>query len=176
MPDNFQPAIAFTLHEEGGFSNDSLDPGGITNLGVTIAVWRDWVGHTVTAADMHALTVAVVTPLYRARYWQALNGDALAAIAPGVALCAFDFGVNSGDSRAARVLQSLVGASADGHLGNGTLGSITSFLHSNGQAELVRRYVKARLDFLKTLPGWLHFGGGWAARCSRVETAALKLC
>ncbi len=89
---SFDLALPIVLKHEGGFVNDPSDPGGATNHGVTQRVWEAWVGHAVTVEDMQALTVADVTPLYRAKYWNLLKLDG----EPNQALAAslFDFFVN----------------------------------------------------------------------------------
>jgi lysozyme family protein len=79
MKENFESALAAVLHHEGGFVNHPSDPGGMTNLGCTKAVWESWVNHPVSEADMRALKPADVGPLYKAKYWDKVNGDELPA-------------------------------------------------------------------------------------------------
>ena len=42
MPDRFDACLAFTLREEGGYVDDPADPGGATNMGITLATYRQW--------------------------------------------------------------------------------------------------------------------------------------
>ena len=42
MDDNFDTCLAFTLQEEGGYSDNPADPGGATNMGITLATYRQW--------------------------------------------------------------------------------------------------------------------------------------
>jgi hypothetical protein len=42
MDDNFDTCLAFTLKEEGGYSDNPADPGGATNMGITLATYRQW--------------------------------------------------------------------------------------------------------------------------------------
>ena len=42
MDDNFDACLAFTLKEEGGYSDNPADPGGATNMGITLATYRQW--------------------------------------------------------------------------------------------------------------------------------------
>ena len=44
MKHNFAEALQKLLVHEGGFVDHPDDPGGMTNLGVTKAVWQEWVG------------------------------------------------------------------------------------------------------------------------------------
>ncbi len=77
MTGNFDNVLKFVLKDEGGFSNDPRDPGGMTNLGVTRNNWEAFVGHPVDEAAMRALTPADVTPFYRRNYWDRVHGDDL---------------------------------------------------------------------------------------------------
>jgi len=77
MLSNFPAALALVLKAEGGFVNHPRDPGGMTNLGVTRNVWREWVNRDVDEAEMRALTPELVTPLYKQRYWDACKCDDL---------------------------------------------------------------------------------------------------
>ena len=172
VPDAFPACLAVTLREEGGYGDDPDDPGGPTNLGITQRTWSDWIGRPATIADIKALSVAKVTPLYRAQFWQALYCDNL----PGpLALCVFDFGVNSGISHAARYLQGLVGAVVDGHVGPGTVAAAARFVAANSLNALVRQYQAARGQYDRSLGGYTHDGKGWDARVAAVQGAALKM-
>ncbi len=42
MADLFQQCLNFTLTQEGGFVDDPYDPGGATNMGITLATYRSW--------------------------------------------------------------------------------------------------------------------------------------
>jgi len=172
MTDPFNDCLAAVLKEEGGYVNNPRDPGGMTNLGVTKRVWEKWCGHTASEAEMRSLSVAKVTPLYRAQYWNAVCGDQL----PGaLALCVFDFAVNAGPRRAGQTLQRLVSASQDGQIGPATLRAVQQYVTGHSLADTVRQYQNARRGFYRGLDGFVHFGKGWLNRCDRVETEALRL-
>ena len=61
----FEECLKRILKHEGGFVNDPLDSGGMTNLGVTKRVWEEFVGHPVSEADIRALTPEKVGKLYK---------------------------------------------------------------------------------------------------------------
>jgi lysozyme family protein len=42
VSDAFEICLAFTLREERGYADNPADPGGATNMGVTLATYRDW--------------------------------------------------------------------------------------------------------------------------------------
>ena len=114
MKSNFDDSLDRVLATEGGFSNHPSDPGGMTNLGCTKAVWEEFVGHLVSEADMRALTPDLVAPLYKRKYWDKVSGDQLPK---GLDYAVFDAAINSGAGRAAKWLQEVVGVVADGAIG-----------------------------------------------------------
>ena len=168
MKENFESALAAVLHHEGGFVNHPRDPGGMTNLGVTKRVWEEWVKHEVDEAVMRALTPEDVAPMYKAKYWNQIAGDELPA---GVDYVVFDAAINSGPGRAAKWLQQVVGATADGAIGPGTLRAVAAMPAD----EIVSKYQAIRLEFLQRLPTWETFGKGWGRRVTEVATAAGKM-
>src|SRR5687767_1827204 len=94
--DNFDASLKFVLQFEGGFVDHPKDPGGATNLGVTIHTLSAVLGRPATKAEVKALTPKTVAPIYRQRYWDKVRGDDLPL---GVDLAVFDFGVHSGPKR-----------------------------------------------------------------------------
>ena len=124
MKSNFDEALKAVLKHEGGFSNHPSDPGGMTNLGVTKAVWDAWVGHEVDEKTMRALTPEKVAMLYKAKYWDKTKCSDLP---DGVDYAVFDAAVNSGPGRAAKWLQACVGVEQDGGIGPKTLAAVAKF-------------------------------------------------
>src|SRR5690349_24305390 len=102
----FDAALARVLAHEGGYSNHPSDPGGPTKFGITLADYRRHLKPGASAADVRAMRLDEARAIYRAHYWAALRCDELPA---GLDYALFDYGVNSGIGRAARVLQRLVG-------------------------------------------------------------------
>jgi len=165
MQSNFDVCFAYLLQHEGGFVNDPRDPGGITNLGVTIATWEQYTGRESNEAEMRALTPAIVAPLYRSAYWDKIGGDALPI---GLDHAAFDFAVNSGVSRCARALQRVANVTDDGVIGPGSLQAIKRL----DPLDAVQDLCNARLAFLKGLQTFDRFGNGWTRRINDVEIQA----
>jgi len=168
MKENFDSALEAVLHHEGGFVNHPRDPGGMTNLGVTKRVWEEWVGHEVDEKAMRALTPEIVGPMYKAKYWDKIRGDDLPN---GVDYVVFDAAINSGPGRAAKWLQTVVGAVPDGAIGNGTLAKVAAM----DAEDIVRKYQETRLAFMQSLPTWDTFGKGWGRRVAEVGSAAQKM-
>lgn len=163
---NFPEALKLVLRHEGGFVNHPADPGGMTNLGVTRAVWQEFTGETASESDMRALRVEDVAPLYQSRYWAKCRCDALPS---GLDYAMFDYAVNSGVSRACKTLQGLVGATPDGVIGPATIAAVGA---GNG---LIERLCDTRLKFLKSLAHWPTFGKGWERRVNEVRKKAIAM-
>ena len=168
----FDTCLAVILREEGGFVNNPRDPGGMTNLGITRDTWEAWSKKAASEADMRALTPAMVAPLYRTNYWSPLFCDRLP---PALALCVFDFGVNTGVKRAARYLQQLVGATPDGSIGPATSAAVDTWIDAHGVATAVHGYQDARRGFYRQLATFKTFGKGWLRRVDDVQATALGM-
>ena len=121
MRDNFEQCMGWLLEHEGGYVNHPSDPGGETNLGVTRAVYEQYAGRQVMDGEMEGLTHDDVYPIYRENYWNRVRGDDLPS---GVDWSVFDWGVNSGTSRAAKALQRIAGVEQDGGIGPMTLQAV----------------------------------------------------
>jgi lysozyme family protein len=170
MTKNFRDCLELVLKAEGGFVHHEKDPGGMTNLGVTKKVWEEWLGRNVSEKEMRALTPAMVKPLYKRKYWDAIRADELVA---GVDYCVFDVSVNSGSGRAVKLLQSCVGATPDGGFGPATLAAVKEA--EKDPARLVELYCAKRLEFLQSLKTFETFGKGWSRRVQEVKDKALKM-
>ena len=165
---NFATALAHVLAHEGGFVNHPDDPGGATKAGITQATLARARGGPVTVEDVRALSRGEAEAIYRRRYWDAVRADELPS---GPDLAVFDCAVNAGPAQAARLLQRAVGVAADGIVGPVTLDAA----RRADAADLVRRFGRARLGFLRRLAIWPVFGRGWRRRVLAVEREALRL-
>ena len=95
----FEACLPVILAAEGGFVDDPHDPGGATNLGITLATLSGWFGRAATIAEIEALTPESVSPIYRSRYW---NPSHASDCPPGVDLMVFDDAVTNAEKVAAR--------------------------------------------------------------------------
>ena len=162
----FTEALDHVLKHEGGFVDHPKDPGGMTNLGVTRAVFEEWIGRESSEIEMRALTPAAVAPIYKKNYWDRVKADELPA---GLNYCIFDAAVNSGTGRAAKWLQEAVGAVPDGAIGPNTLAKV----NAHDADVLVNAVCDIRMNFLKSLKTFDTFGRGWTSRVDGVRQAAL---
>ena len=122
---------------------------------------------------MRDLTREDVEPIYKQNYWDVVKGDQLPA---GLDLCVFDFGVNAGPRRAGKYLQTLVGATADGIIGPGTLGVLNTYIGTVDTHEgVIKSYQNARQSYYENLSTFKTFGKGWTRRVNETTELALKM-
>lgn len=164
--DRFEACLDHVLQHEGGYVDHPRDPGGATNMGITIGTLSDWLGRPATRAEVRDLSRETAAAIYRARYWQAVQGDSLPV---GLDLVLFDYAVNSGPGRAVRTLQAVLGVPMDGAIGPVTL----SALAGRDREQLIREVCARRRAFLRSLSTYDAFGRGWERRVAAVEAAAL---
>jgi lysozyme family protein len=165
---NWQKSFEMMLVSEGGYVNHPSDPGGMTNLGVTKRVWEEWVGRESNEKEMRALTPELVAPLYKRKFWDACKCDDLPT---GIDYLVFDFAVNAGPGRSAKILQTAVGVPADGGIGPITLAAVNKV----DPAELVEKFSQAKEDFYRSLNTFETFGKGWLNRVAAVKIKANTL-
>jgi lysozyme family protein len=165
---NWDACLAFVLAAEGGYVDDPMDPGGATNMGITLQVLSTWRHTAVTKTDVQNLGRDEAGAIYRANYW---NAERCSDLPAGVDLIVFDAAVNIGVGRSAKFLQSVVGVTADGSIGPQTVAAVTA----KAAADVVNGLAAARLQFYQGLPTFDHFGHGWTARVNNLKAQALQM-
>lgn len=166
----FDDCLAFALQWEGGYVNDPDDAGGATNQGITQRVYDAWrADHELPMQEVRRMSAWERDSIYRERYWDRVCGEHLPA---PVDLVVFDAGVNSGPTRAAKWLQELVGADADGLIGPQTL----KLVAQQDPYELAAAFCECRLRFVRELaqrkPSQQKFLRGWERRIMAVMDEA----
>lgn len=151
MKFNFNDCLNRVLKSEGGYTNDPKDPGGPTNFGITLADYRSYINRNGTAKDVKGMTVDQAKQIYKPKYWDKVNGDVLPS---GIDYTVFDYGVNSGVSRANRVYNKL---------------------KQSDSIRTINAINDERLSFLHGLSTWNHFGRGWASRVASVRQHSVDL-
>jgi lysozyme family protein len=172
MADSFVTCLAFTLREEGGYVDNPADPGGATNMGITLATYRDWSDDpNLGAPQVQDMTERTARAIYQSLYWNPLRADALPR---GVDLSVFDMGVNAGIWRSARLLQRALGFSGDevdGCIGPETLGATSR----SDARSLINDLATRQADYYRSLDDYDIFGAGWLNRTEARRAAALAM-
>nr|WP_246365096.1 glycosyl hydrolase 108 family protein [Gellertiella hungarica] len=154
---------------EGGYVNHPKDPGKGTNRGVTQATYDAYrTKKHVAKRDIRLITDAEVADIYRTLYADPIRYDDLPA---GVDYATFDAAVNSGVSRGAKWLQSSLGVTSDGKVGDGTVAAAAKA----DAIKTVKAICSKRLSFLRGLGTFSTFGKGWTSRVARVEAEGVSM-
>ena len=160
---SFDKAIPTILKHEGGYVHDPLDPGGITNFGISK---RQYPG-----LDIRNLTVERATKIYQADYWLPIYN---AITDQETATKVFDLAVNMGHRAAHRLLQKALrkfkahhglDIVIDGVFGSKTLHAI----NEGGEPEeiLAELRVQAAVYYVNLMvkkPGLVRFAYNWMRR------------
>lgn len=169
----FDRALAHVFEMEGGFTDDPYDPGGPTNLGITLATYAAFKRVTLTDETRSRLRNELLTlsretarEIYEARYWRPSFAHLLP---PALAVMHFDAAVNHGVAGAARMLQQALDVDVDGEIGPITLGAARQI----DPQSAIERYAAIRLARYRSLPHSWRFGRGWTRRVDATRALAL---
>ena len=168
MKANFRKVMPYIFSEEGGYADNPADPGGATNMGITIGTLSGWQGRPATVQEVNDLSRDEATQIYQKQFWNKIDGDALPS---GLDYALFDFAGNSGPGRAAKMLQAMAGVPQDGAIGARTVAALAG----RPVGEVINALSDARAGWLRGLSTAATFGAGWLARVERVRTRALSL-
>jgi lysozyme family protein len=183
-------ALRWLFRAEGGFVNNPKDPGGATNLGMSLrAVSRlDADGHLaphlrelldvdddgdIDVEDVKQWTPEIATEFYRRFYWDAARCDELPW---PLSLAVFDSCVLEGKVVAVHHLQQAIGLAGpqlDGILGPKTL-QTAALVMSAVPDHTLRELIVLRLERLSGLHNAPTFFRGWAARMLDLYVEVLK--
>lgn len=153
--------IAGVIAKEGGYNDRADDSGGPTNFGVTLATWQAWRRDmSLTKYDLMRMERSEAEQIYRQDYIRKPGFDRIAHAHLRVHV--IDFGVNSGQPTAARMLQKVLGVRQDTKIGPKTLGAIEAM----GAVRVSNRLMLERIRLqgkicvrrpkdLANLNGWL---------------------
>ena len=146
---NLEQSLKHLLGNEGGYSNNPVDPGGETMYGVTFRVARAY-GYTGAMKDLPWQTAM---DIYAKNYWAPIKADQLP---DALRFHVFDAAVNSGPGQAVKWLQRAAGVAQDGLIGPQTISAASRVTPA--------QYSAIRLRFMTDLATWPTFGKGWARR------------
>lgn len=149
---NLGRALMLVLEHEGGYSDHPSDKGGKTMYGITEKVAR---AHGYTG-QMHTMPLSTAEYIYRVDYWDKIRADLLP---DNLRFHVFDCAVNSGVSRAVKILQKCAGTDQDGIIGRKTIEA-----SKNVTPE---QYTEARREFIRGLDTYPVFGKGWENRLNK---------
>lgn len=153
-------AFELLMVNEGGYVNNPHDKGGETKYGISKKAYPD--------VDIENLTKEQAKKIYKKDYWDKCKCDYLPDC---LSVAVFDFAVNSGVKRAIKYLQLSLGVTADGIIGNQTLGACNRL----PTKVILEDYLNKRLQYLMNLKDFKYFGNGWGKRVERVRSFCERL-
>ncbi len=160
---NFEQAVVKTLIHEGGakITDDPNDRGGLTRYGISQRSYPN--------VDIRNLSETQAKEIYKADYWDKIQGDAIndQAIAEAI----FDTAVNMGPRTTARLVQLALDIEpVDGIIGNQTVASLQQVNNGSFIAQFtlakIARYVaicQRNSSQRRFLLGWINRALGAAS-------------
>ena len=146
---SFETAFRFTLGAEGGYVNDSRDPGGETKFGIS--------KRSYPAVDIKSLTLEQAQAIYKRDYWEQARCDRMP---PKIAIAVFDAAVHHGPKTAVKLLQRALKVADDGEYGRITHGTM-QIRDANETLDLL---LAQRAIYMTTCPAWPTYKLGWLKR------------
>ncbi|MFP3556421.1 glycosyl hydrolase 108 family protein [Paraburkholderia sp. SIMBA_049] len=177
--------IAAVLGVEGGYVNDSHDPGGETNHGITkqVAVAHGYTG------PMKNLSQALASSIYFEDYIQKPGFEPFLELSPAVAQELVDSAVNTGPARPSLWLQKALNSlnrngrdfpqtNVDGKVGPGTIQAYQALQRLRGRVQACELVVKL-LDaqqavYYMSLTSLSQYTTGWVS--NRIGNVPLERC
>ena len=145
-----------------GYVNIAEDSGGLTKYGIA--------KNPNPEVDVQNLNLEQAMEVYERKYWKVAKCD---QIPFPVSIMHFDCAVNMGTGRAAKFLQTAVGVTPDGAIGQHTLDAISC----TAPATIIEKYAEARADFYNAIvankPSQAKFLKGWLRRNDEVKQYCL---
>jgi lysozyme family protein len=167
----FAPKI---LKYEGGFVNDPKDHGGATNMGVTLATWRQ-VGYDkdgdgdIDADDIKLLSANDAVSVLKLNYWNRWKADQINN--QSIAEILVDWVWGSGKWGIV-IPQRILKVPDDGIVGNATLFAVNSANQRGLHEAIFQARGRFILDLVKNHPEQKKFLDGWMNRLNNFKFIA----
>jgi lysozyme family protein len=165
----FLACLPFVLKEEGGYSNDAYDPGGMTMEGI---IQREYDRYRSAHGQPHQWVKNIsedeMHDIYFGEYWL----PHCPSLPPGLDLSYFDLCVNGGPMRATVTLQRALGIRDDGQWGPETSTKVANIADVTS---IIQNFAAARERFYRSLSTFRYFGVGWIGRTHRCAAASIAM-
>ena len=161
--------LGHVLEHEGGFVNDPKDLGGATNMGITAATLGNWrkLGRPCTADEVRAMPRAEAIAIYKKQYITDPHFDAIAD--GNLRMIVVDTSVLFGPGRATKFLQTALGVSPDGDLGNDTKKALASADPKQVGRKVIDQRIARHRQRVAEKPSQQRFLKGWLNRCEALR-------
>lgn len=167
----FERALARVLEMEGGYSDDPYDPGGPTNLGITLSVYADWKGVAPDAALKEELQS--ISPGYGRRDLRRSLLAARRLRRPSASARLLPLRHRRQPRRDRRHSALAAGGR---HRRRREMGPLTLGAIARATVEdTLQAYAEVRRERYRALPHFWRFGRGWLARVDTTLGRALAI-
>lgn len=167
----FLACMPFVLTEEGGYSNDAHDSGGMTMHGI---IQREYDRYRTSKGLPHQwvknISIDEQNDIYFNEYWL----PHCPALAPGLDLSFFNIAVNGGPGEATRLLQQALGIHIDGVWGGETDRAVAA-IKRDDVPTLIKAFAADEENWYRHLSKFQYFGKDWIGRAERCAAASLKM-
>jgi len=170
----FEKCLPDTLKEEGGYSNDAHDPGGMTMEGITQREYDPWRRkNSLPTQWVKNISAGEVRTIYHDEYWLPYCPN----VPPGLNLCLFDTNVNNGVHAGMVLLQHSLLVDPDGVWGPQTEGAINALTGSRNLllSRTIQSFYRLRAVYYQSLRDYRYFGKDWMRRDLDIEKWALSM-
>lgn len=164
----FEECLPDILVQEGGYSNDAHDPGGMTMEGIIQREYdakrRQW---GLPTQWVKKISTDEMRTIYFTDYWLPYGPQ----MPDGLDLEFFDLNVNGGQHRAVVTLQRALKVFDDGMFGDKTDAAVKGIV-SQGPSSilaLIDRFRDEREAFYRSLTTFKFFGKDWIRRSEEIE-------
>lgn len=170
MKENWEISCDKVLESEGGYKLTNIpgDAGGQTYAGIARVPNPHWEGWAYIDRG-ETPPKSLVRDFYKASYWNKVHGDDLPA---GLDYAVYDFAVNAGPGRAAKLLQRAVGVADDGIIGPGTMAAIAKADPHHALDQFSAAKELFYNGIVSRDPSQAKFIKGWLNRVAHVQQAA----
>lgn len=193
MPD-YRDAIKKVLQHEGGYVNNPKDRGRRTNLGVTQAVYEQFIGRKLKGSDtdapkgqpmeeaetvMRNMPLGNAIAIYKKLYWDKISGDQIRKYA--IAAAIFDQAINRGTVAAVKQAQRVLKSSfnypsivEDGIIGKSTLTALNTVDETKFLNSYLQESILAYNQIVQRNPSQSVFLNGWLRRVDSLKDYVSK--
>lgn len=167
----FDACLPDILRQEGGYSNDAHDPGGMTMQGIIQREYdlkrRQW---GLPTQWVKKISPEEMRTIYYTDYWNPY----CPRLPRGLELEFFDLAVNGGQHRAVITLQRALSISDDGQWGLQTQNAVAASF-TTGISKVIEDFKVERERFYRSLGTFRFFGKDWIRRSEEIAEEATKM-
>jgi lysozyme family protein len=168
----FEKCLPDTLKQEGGYSNDAHDPGGMTMEGIIQREYdskrKQW---GLPTQWVKKISADEMRTIYYTDYWLPY----CPSLDAGLDLEFFDLCVNGGQHRAIVTLQRALGISDDGMWGQQTSAAVGKLAASGDILSAIERLKVEREKFYRSLTTFRYFGKDWIRRSEEIAEQGTEM-